>query len=842
MVCIGVGLSVAATFVTRNWDTADRERRFQTQAREHVAALKAGANKRLLVVASIRSLFVGTEEVSRDEFRAAAGRFLARLSGIQALEWIPRVPHDQRQAFEAATQADGFEDFRITERAHQGEMVPARRCDEYFPVYYVEPLAGNEAAFGFDLASNPERLAALKRSRDTGRAVATGRIILVQETGRQYGFIVYDPVYRRGAQIDTVEARRENLLGFALGVFRVGDLATAATADLESGNVEIRIHDNSGATDRRLLYCSRTDSPAGGDDRDRSRLASDEPDSLHYVETFDVAGRQWAVLCTPGPAFADGRWPWESWAALAAGLAITGLGAAYLRALLKHRDRLARLNRRLREEIEKTRLAAEQAECLSRFPAENPDPVLRLSSRGMLEYANAAADPVLPRLGAEVGEPVDAEWQERIRHVFAGARAVGIEFQAGERTFAATLSPVVDHGYVNLYAHDITERKRLEEQLHLSQRMEAIGRLAGGVAHDFNNYLTGIVGYADMVAEEFEPESQPAEDVAEIIRLARRAAELTDQLLAFSRRQPLHPEVMNINACVEDMTKMLRRVLRDDIHLEFDPAPDLGNVRADPARIEQVLMNLAVNARDAMPDGGALTIETANVELDQTYADQHAKVTPGPHVMLAVSDTGCGMDAETRQRLFEPFYTTKEGAEGTGLGLATVYGIVKQHGGNIWVYSEPGEGTTFKIYLPRVQEPVQKPSRPQDGRPAKGTETVLLVEDQGAVLEIARRTLEGRGYHIVTAGSAEEAETVFAQHPGPIDLLLTDVVLPGRSGRELYERLKRRQPDLSVLFMSGYTNNDVLHRGVIEKEVAFIQKPFTPDSIAQAVRAALGEG
>ncbi len=385
---------------------------------------------------------------------------------------------------------------------------------------------------------------------------------------------------------------------------------------------------------------------------------------------------------------------------------------------------------------------------------------------------------------------------------------------------------------------DITEQKQLEEQFRQVQKLEAIGRLAGGIAHDFNNLLTGIRGFAEFAHGDAEPGSQAHQDLTEVLALADRAANLTRQLLAFSRRQTIEPVVLNMNALIGDQTKMLARLLGEDVDIRFGPAPDLGNVRADPGQIEQVIMNLAVNARDAMPNGGRLTIETANCDLGEDYVQKHVAVTPGPYVMLAISDTGCGMDEETQERLFDPFFTTKEMGKGTGLGLSTVYGIVKQHGGNIWVYSEPGRGSSFKVYLPRVAAEAQE-RRPASKFITGGSETILLVEDNQAVRDIGRRHLEALGYTVLSAASAREAEQVAQGHKGQIDLLLTDVVMPDRNGRELYESMVASQAGLKVLYMSGYTDNSIVHRGLLEEGIPFLHKPFERESLAAKVRQAL---
>lgn len=390
------------------------------------------------------------------------------------------------------------------------------------------------------------------------------------------------------------------------------------------------------------------------------------------------------------------------------------------------------------------------------------------------------------------------------------------------------------------FARDLTERKKLEQQLFLSQRLEAIGRLAGGVAHDFNNVLMAIMGSSELLLRDLDVEHPGRLEVDEIKNAARRAANLTRQLLAFSRRQVLEPRVLDLSDVAREIEKMLRRLIGEDIELVTVYDGELGSVEADPGQIEQVLMNLAVNARDAMPEGGKLTIETANVELDEEYAGGHEPVKPGSYVMLAMSDTGVGMDAETRSRIFEPFFSKKEGREGTGLGLATVYGIVKQSGGYIWVYSEPGEGTTFKIYLPRVDAEAQGPTQVEtDGEVRGGTENVLLVEDEEAVRALISEYLRRFGYSVREAREPAEAIELSERHGETIELLVTDVVLPGMGGRELANRLVASRPGLRVLYLSGYPDQALLHRGRLEPGLAFLQKPFTPDALARKVRQVL---
>jgi len=387
-------------------------------------------------------------------------------------------------------------------------------------------------------------------------------------------------------------------------------------------------------------------------------------------------------------------------------------------------------------------------------------------------------------------------------------------------------------------AHDVTRRKALEVQLAQAQKMESVGRLAGGVAHDFNNILNVIMGYSELVTAKLPP-GATRDRLGQIHRAAERATSLTRQLLAFSRKQVLAPKVLSLDTLVNDLGGMLRRLIGEDVELRIVGAAGLGQVEADPTQLEQILLNLAVNARDAMPDGGRLVIETANVDLDEAYARLHEEVRPGRYVMLAVADSGRGMDRETLARAFEPFFTTKEQGKGTGLGLATVYGIVRQSEGHISAHSEPGQGSTFKIYLPRIDDPGDDEAATSKAAAATARGTVLLVEDEGSLRELAAEMLEMMGYSVLAAGGGAEALALAGQHRGRIDLLLTDVVMPGMTGRELAERLEVVRPETRVMFMSGYTDDALGRRGLLSAGTLLLQKPFTLSKLAAMLREAL---
>jgi two-component system, cell cycle sensor histidine kinase and response regulator CckA len=439
------------------------------------------------------------------------------------------------------------------------------------------------------------------------------------------------------------------------------------------------------------------------------------------------------------------------------------------------------------------------------------------------------------RDGGGAAAPVDPTPTQRLREGTRGVRADGTEFPLEASVSRAEIGGRRSYTVV---VRDVTERRRLEEQYRQAQKMEAVGRLAGGVAHDFNNLLTIISGYSELVIANLPAHDPNRALVQGVYDAGERAALLTRQLLTFSRKQLVEPRVLDLNAVVADAGKMLRRLIGEDITLATDLAPGLDRVRADPGQVEQVIMNLAVNARDAMPQGGRLSVETRAVELDPSSARTRPGARPGRYVRLSVGDTGCGMTEEVRRRAFEPFFTTKGPGQGTGLGLATVFGIVQHSGGHVEVETEVGRGTTFKVYLPSAgleavaERAAAKPLR-------SGTETVLVVEDDDAVRAVTRLTLQVLGYTVLEARGGEDALRACDAHPAAIDLLITDVVMPGMSGRQVAEAVAQRRPGVKVLFCSGYTDDAVVRHGVLQAEAAFLQKPFTVSALGDKIRAVL---
>ena len=508
---------------------------------------------------------------------------------------------------------------------------------------------------------------------------------------------------------------------------------------------------------------------------------------------------------------------------------------------------------------ERKRSREELRESQQRFAAfmrHLPGVAFMKNRQGQYVFCNEAAQGLFDRgpehfVGKTDREVWPAEYAERLvandREVIRTKKLMEtvetVPHQHGVHQWLIYKFPILDENdevqFIGGVGIDITERRQLEDQLRQSQKMEAIGRLAGGVAHDFNNLLTVISGYGHMIMRDLPHDDPLRSCVEEVLKAASRATSLTNQLLAFSRRQVIQPKVLDLNSLVANMDRMLRRVIGEHIELETVLSPGLGSIKADAGQLEQVIMNLAVNARDAMSEGGKLSIRTSNVEIKRA-SRLHADVRPGSYVRLTMADTGKGMDAEIMVHLFEPFFTSKETGKGTGLGLSTVYGIVKQSGGEIVVESEPGHGATFNIYLPRISDLAKVK---QSGGPVSavrsGTETILLVEDELGVRQLVREMLHRLGYKILQASGGAEAIRLFEQHQGSIDLLLTDVIMPQMSGRELAERLQALRPSLKVLYISGYTDDMLAHHGVLESNVFLLQKPFAPDELAIKLRELL---
>jgi signal transduction histidine kinase len=512
-------------------------------------------------------------------------------------------------------------------------------------------------------------------------------------------------------------------------------------------------------------------------------------------------------------------------------------------------DRVEHAHRALKATHERTQFALASAR-IGLWECETETE--RMTCSESIAFARGLAVESVPRTVDEFLASVHAADSETLRRLLRGRGIDGDTFETQYRIVRqdGAIRWVEARGRVQRNAAgrpvsvlgvsaDITEQRQLESQLRQAQKMEAVGQLAGGVAHDFNNLLTAIMGHGSLALEALPADHPVREDVVEILKAGERAAGLTRQLLAFSRRQVMQPEVVGMNRVVSQVEKLLGRLIGEQIQIVLDLSASPDTVKVDPGQLEQVLVNLAVNARDAMPEGGTLTVATSTVRLDETYAREHHAVAPGDYVVVSVADTGTGMDAETQARLFEPFFTTKAAGKGTGLGLATVYGIVKQSGGFIYVYSELGRGTAFKVYLPLTSEQPSLAARTDGAAPKRGTETILVVEDDAHVRGVAARLLGQLGYRVLAASSGEEALSILERAGVSVDLVVSDVIMPGMTGPELYRQLSRRYPDLRVLFTSGYSKDAVTRHGVLEPGTKFLEKPYPPGVLARKVREAL---
>ena len=977
----GISLSLGFSQFVQDWEADRADHSFEREAINHKTLIEQAMDHTLEAIHSIGALYAASHEVERVEFRAFASIEMEDQAGIQALEWIPRVSAAERAAYEAAAWRDGFPDFTFSERASQGHMVPAAVREEYFPVYFVEPFEGNEAAFGFDLASNPKRLEALNRARDTGEAVATARITLVQETGDQYGIIVFDPIYRSGEPADTVEERRENLTGFGLGVLRLGDLIDAALRERDVDHsyetIDMFVFDVSAPAGAQLLY-------------PKSASAGRREDVVleRCVDTpIEVGGRDWLIAqCPASEVWAPQHW--QSWAALLAGLAVTGMLVVYLVLMLRQSARMERLTEGLRESEDRYRGLFDNAHdmiqsidtdgrfvfvnaawldtmgytweeikdlnifdliapsskphCMEVFervtagePQDNvPVTFVRkdgeyvetegnitprkvdgrivstqgifrdITERRLHEQRERTAGIEQERIAAELTQLIDTanapifgvdtdgrvnEWNQMAAKItgygkdevmgrdlvgefitddykapvkrvldkaLAGEETANFEFplftKSGERVdilLNSTTRRDVSGNIIGMIGigQDITERRRTEDLLRQAQKMEAVGQLTGGIAHDFNNYLTSILGNLQLIAEDLPEEAK--EDLGELLDDARSAAEdgaqLTARLLAFSRKQKLAPTLCDPNDLISGFERLLRRTLGAGVAFSMELAEAIPEVSIDSNQLENALLNLCLNARDAMPNGGSVIVSTSLRRIGSGDEADTLGADPGDYVSVSVSDTGTGIAPENLSRVIEPFFTTKATGEGSGLGLSMIQGFVAQSGGAMEIASELEKGTTISMLFPVAPSDVVAQPK-QTIRPAEvseGTETILVVEDEPRVRRFAIRALSGLGYRVLEAANAQQALDVLGEGVS-VDLMFSDIVMPGGvNGRELADVVAKSHPDVKVLLTTGYSKDGVATKPREDfadaASLPLLRKPYSKDQLARQLRELL---
>ena len=1150
IVCLGLALSAILFRLATHREQIQRQADFALKAKDLANSITQALEHSLYDIDALSSLYAASETVERGEFTIFVRHLFFHDPALQVLNWIPRVTYSQRATYEEKARQEGYPNFRITEINAQGSLERAGRRAEYFPVYFLEPYKGNEPALGFDLTSEPARLEALARARDTGEKTATSRIVLVQEKHDQYSFLIFSPIYQHGASLKTTQQRRRHLQGFVLGAYRIGDLVEKAIADRAPSGIDVRLFDDSAPANNRFLYfhaslLRKEQRPSTFDEAELIK-------GVHYAETLNIAGRDWLLLFTPTPgSFTEGTSA-LAWLLLSFGVLSTGFLGGYLWLIFSRIDTSRRYTAQLlraKEGLEHEIIEREHADCgmraikeqlsslfnnspvslwledftdvkifldalrekghadLRTYWAEHQDAIAhaasllkivdvnkatlelygaqskedlltglektftaesyRAFSEGLIAIAEGNTKfeietvtktlnnekrnvvikwSLIPMAGQQalsmvvsvldITERKKAEdalqrheaqlvesqriahigtwerdvitnrvtWSDELYRIFGydprttaasyqllvdsihpddrerfmqtGKEAVyenkpyHIDFrilrgdgseavihsrgevihnedgkpllfrgtvqditerkQAEEKasslariletslneiyifdaemlkflfvnqgarnnlgytmeelrlmtplhlkpeytaeTFRAlieplrsdkqnliqfktvhrrknnTVYPVEVHLQRSVFERipvyvaiilDTSESKKLESQLLHAHKMEAVGQLAGGIAHDFNNILTAIIGYGSIMQRKIMKGDPLTKPLDSILVSARRAAALTQNLLAFSRKQVMQIQPVDMNKIVKNVDNLLSRIIGENIEVKTSLAPGEVRIQADRGQIEQVLMNLATNARDAMPVGGTLLIETSRLAVDTEIIGMHGSVPSGNYALLSVSDTGAGLDETTKKRMFDPFFTTKEVNKGTGLGLSIIYGIVKQHEGYISVDSVFGKGTTFKIYLPLFQKANEE--KPLEELPVSrgGTETILYAEDDASIREVLDEVLTSAGYTVIAANDGEDAMHKFTENKDKIHLLVLDVIMPKKSGKEVYDAIKQMRSDIKVLFISGYTADMIQNSGVMEESVNFLYKPVMPNDLLQKIRDTL---
>ncbi len=793
-------------------------------------------------------LFNAKGEVTREDWH----RYVSSLQldqkrpGILGVGYHACFTPAEMAAHVRAMRTEGFPEYRVW---------PEGDRSVHTAVIYLEPFTGrNRLVLGYDGYTEATRRAAMDKARDSGVTAIAAKIILVQEDGksRQNGMLMYTPVYRQGMPVDSIENRRQALRGFVYGAIRMDDFIRGTLKTLPR-DIAFEVYANDPHHGDSMLFSNFT---AG-----KTVIPKGFSPAFTSENTETALGRTWHFMYQSLPVFAERLEHEQSQAVLMAGIAISLLLAIICFLLLNTQNKAITLAAEMTRELRESEIRYNQ------LAEQNRTVAWEVDANGLYTYVNHVAEPVWgyhPKEIAGKKHFYDLHPEEGRETFKSAALAVfarkepfrGLEnpcqTKNGRIVWVVTNGlPILDtggklRGYRGSDT-DITERKRAKEeqeklqtQLNQAGKMESIGRLAGGVAHDFNNMLGVILGQTELAMATLDPTQELFADLLEIQKAARRSADLTRQLLAFARKQTAIPKVVDLNATVDGMLKMLHRLIGENLELTWLPGKNLWPVKIDPSQIDQILANLAVNARDAIADKGTVTITTRTASCDEACRETGTALPPGEYVMLSVSDTGGGMDQETQAHIFEPFFTTKATGEGTGLGLATVYGIVKQNHGVISVSSAPGKGTSFLICLPRHVGKAEQMRQDGPAEPvARGQETILLVEDEPGVLRLVRKMLEGIGYRVLAAGTPVEAIRMAEKHSGDIHLLITDVIMPEMNGRELAQKLMSLYPGLKSLFMSGYTADVISPHGMLDAGVHFIQKPFSTKELAEKTQEIL---
>jgi PAS domain S-box-containing protein len=848
----GVTLSIHAGRMEQQKEDARIHEEFRRLAGDRVAVIQQALNVRMQDVVAVASFFGSSQEVNRDEFRRFAQPILDQRGGPSALEWVPLVGNRDRAVYVRNAREDGCVGFDFREMKGTDNFPVAEVRGVYYPIYYIEPARNNEHLLGCDYGSTLNRLEPLMAARETGEVAASRRLALLVGLEPSEGFYMVKAVYDKEAGMGTATDRKNSVLGFVVGVYNFKRVFQHVIEPLDPAGIDIELSDWTDKESVELLHRFGAEEAWGGMfGRDGGQPVLSE---WEHTVNVPVATRIWGMKCTPLRQFLTARRTAVARHTTLWGLTLTGIVAAYALLLLlrkQHLQHQAKLS-----QISQRRFAGILNSADDAIVSFDSDSHIMLFNRSAERIFGHTANEMLGRCVLELtptagmpGEESDRATPDLVtlaaveraphsRFEIVGRRKDGSPFPA-----EASISRIEIEGETIITAilRDLTDKRKLEAQYLQAQKMEVVGQLTGGVAHDFNNLLQVINGYTAIALRSVADKEQLTDMLGEVQNAGEKAADLTRQLLAFSRRQELQPKAVNLNSLVEHMGKMLRRMIGDDVRFVFRPGLNLGSVRVDPGQIEQVLLNMAINARDAMPDGGQLLMATENVSLDDDFVSGHPWARKGEFVCLSVSDTGLGMDQSTQERIFEPFFTTKEAGKGTGLGLATTYGIVNQHGGIIHVYSEVDKGTMFRIYLPIVDLAMTEEAITQREEPTGGAETILVAEDSETVRELVTHILMDAGYTVLQAHDGERAVEVFQERRERIDLVLLDMMMPRLNGRAAYEKIRQIRGNVPFIFSSGYMAGSDHTAFFTDERLVMIPKPYDPRQLLLKVREVLDD-
>ena len=861
---MGVAGSVFIFLLVLSWEQAHQRSEFESLAMAYTNAVENTLNEYVGALLFLGDFFNNSLPVTRQQFNSFVKSVLPRYPGIQALGWDPLVKDNERAAYESLARKEGFDDFQFTERSETNEIVRAARRKEYVIVYYIHPLKGNRRAFGFDIASNKTRLKAITKAFATAQLSITGRITLVQETGNQFGALLLLPIYHQRVTGTNLEEHQDNRRGFVVEVLRIGQVVETAMNGFSDVGISLTLYDMSADEDNRFLYHrpTRMLKPT-----DHQIPTADNPKGLFFSKIIDIAERKWKILVSPSDAYFHALGHWQAWLVLIVSLLLTTLTAVYmLRKIfytteIEHRIKMQMqtnqlLENEIRDRKQKQEALRESEEKYRTVLEATPDPVVVYNMEGKVIYFNQAFTnvfgwPLEERLGKKmdlfVPEKAWTETRMMIGKVLSGEGFSGVEthrYNHRKQIIPVSISGAIYKGKNDnpigsiITLRDTSDKKRMESQLQQSQKMEAIGTLAGGIAHDFNNILAGILGYSELLLADLPSDASVRNKVEAIHSSGERARDLVSQILAYSRKDEQVRSPIEMHLVIKDALKLLRPAIPATIDIQTQISSDC-QILGDPSRVHQIIMNLCTNAFQSMLEsGGTLKIKLSRIEVVDKAVG--ASVPAGTYGILTISDTGVGIPAENLERIFDPYFTTKEKGKGTGLGLAAVHGIVKSHGGTILVESHTGIGTSFEVYLPLALE--RSDTGVQfDSQIIGGQERILVVDDEHDILEIEKEALKRLGYMVTAKDNAHEALKLFTSQPDQFDLVITDMTMPNMAGDKLADELLKIRSDLPVILCTGYSE-------LISKEKAaalgikgFLMKPISVKDLANMIRNVLDD-